>query len=298
MNKTVVLVNPTAGNGKGNRIWRQLQTSEPNLASAQVICCSSHEQASLELPEALGAGVRRLIVIGGDGTFHSAAGQLLASGLANEIAIGLIPAGTGSDYARIAGLSGNPLKTLARVLAAEPRRVDVLRIRDSQANTRYAVNTFSAGVSGWVGEHMAGGKGKVPWAYLRATLKAFSSYRPVFCRVTVDGEPWFAGSLYLLAVTKGSHFGQGMHISPRAQLDNGLAEITVVMPMSRWKLPLRLGRLYLGNHLGADYVHHRRGRSIEVEPGSDCRWFEMDGEIRPAGPNRIEILPAALWLLA
>ena len=82
------------------------------------------------------------------------------------------------------------------------------------------------------------------------------------------------------------------------QLDNGLAEITVVMPMSRWKLPLRLGRLYLGNHLGADYIYHRRGHSIEVEPGSDCRWFEMDGEIRPAGPNRIEILPAALWLLA
>ncbi len=298
MKKTVVLVNPTSGSGKGGRTWEKLQKSRPDLVSARVICCSALDQARGELTDTLSGNVRRLIVIGGDGTFHNAADQLLASGLADQVAIGLIPAGTGSDYARIAGLSGNPLKALARILTVEPRRVDVLQICDSQGNTRYAVNTFSAGVSGWVGEHMAGDKGNVSAAYLRATLKAFVSYRPVSCRVTIDGEPWFSGPLYLLAITKGSHFGQGMYISPRAVLDNGLAEITAVMPMARWQLPLRLGRLYLGNHLGTSYVHYRRGRSIQLEPGAGCNSFETDGEISAASPVRIDTLPAALSLLA
>jgi diacylglycerol kinase (ATP) len=145
---------------------------------------------------------------------------------------------------------------------------------------------------------MVGDKGNVSAAYLRATLKAFVSYRPVSCRVTIDGEPWFSGPLYLLAITKGSHFGQGMYISPRAVLDNGLAEISAVMPMARWQLPLRLGRLYLGNHLGTSYVHYRRGRSIQLEPGAGCNSFETDGEISAASPVRIDTLPAALSLLA
>ena len=295
---TLILVNPRAGKGRGSQAWARLLRAHPALAQSQRIDCQDLNKARQEITDALFNNIQRLIVIGGDGSLHLAANQILKHQQVERIALGLIPAGTGSDYARLLRLPGDPIRAFQQICSAEPRKVDVLRITKNADDVRYAINTFSAGVSGWVSRHLAGPEIKKPGAYLRTTLKAFIDFEAVNCRVIVDDSPWFEGPLYLLAITKGSHFGQGMHISPRARLDNGLCEVVVVEPMSRWLLPLRLCRLYLGNHLSASYVHYCRGQTVSIEPLCDNHGFEIDGESTESAPVTVETLPRALTILA
>jgi diacylglycerol kinase (ATP) len=295
---TVFLINPLAGNGRGQETWSMLLAHLPELGNTRLIKSRNPAEALQKLNETLTENVRRLVVIGGDGSLHLAANHVLKNGYTKQVALGLIPAGTGSDYARILRLSGDPLQALHQICTAVPRKVDVLRITDGNGEVRYAINTFSTGVSGWVSRRLAGLAVKGSAVYLRTTLKAFISFEAVDCRVVVDNTPWFEGPLYLLAITKGSHFGQGMHISPRASLDNGLCEVVAVEPMSRWRLPLRLCRLYLGNHLSASYVHYRQGRTVVIEPITNNPGFEIDGESTDAASVTVETVPAALTMLA
>ena len=295
---TLILVNPRAGRGRGSQAWARLLRAHPALAQTQRIDCQDPIKAKQKITDALFNNIQRLIVIGGDGSLHLAANQILKHQQVEQVALGLIPAGTGSDYARILRLPGDPIRAFQQICSAEPRKVDVLRITKNADEVRYAINTFSAGVSGWVSRHLEGPEIKKPGAYLRTTLKAFIDFEAVNCRVVVDNTLWFEGPLYLLAITKGSHFGQGMQISPRARLDNGLCEVVVVEPMSRWLLPLRLCRLYLGNHLSASYVHYCRGQTVSIEPISDNHGFEIDGESAESALFTVETLPRALTILA
>ena len=272
--------------------------AHPALAQTQRIDCHDPIKARQKITDALFNNIQRLIVIGGDGSLHLAANQILKHQHVERVALGLIPAGTGSDYARFLRLPADPIRAFQQICSAEPRKVDALRITTNGDDVRYAINTFSTGVSGWVSRHLAGPEARKPGAYLRTTLKAFIDFEAVNCRVVVDNTPWFEGPLYLLAITKGSHFGQGMHISPRASLDNGLCEVVAVEPMSRWRLPLRLCRLYLGNHLSASYVHYRQGRTVVIEPITNNPGFEIDGESTDAASVTVETVPAALTMLA
>jgi diacylglycerol kinase (ATP) len=135
-------------------------------------------------------------------------------------------------------------------------------------------------------------------AYLSATLRALGRYRPVPCRIAVDGDPWYEGDVFLLAVANGRSFGKGMRIAPKAEVADGLADIVLVEEVPRWQLPLRLPQLYLGRHLNAAPVRCRRGRRVEIEPLGELPPFDVDGEEMVSGAAAIEIVPQALRFLA
>lgn len=311
MSGTVVMVNRSAGGGRGRKVWERLAQAEAGLEGARIVARSSAREALEELDRLLDgggpggtSGVERLLVVGGDGTLSLVADHLLtrAGGRPVETALGLIPAGTGSDLAAALGIPKDPAAALRHALeparTARPRPLDALEITAADGRRRFGVNVISAGVSGPVDEAIAAAPRRGATSYLKATLGALARYRPVPCRIRVDGEPWHEGPLLLLAVANGPTFGRGMRIAPDAEVDDGLADVVLVPHLPAWQVPIQLPKLYLGKHLGSRYVHFRRGRTVEVEPLADMPPFDVDGDAWPGGEVKIEVRPGALRILA
>jgi len=294
MGSTIILVNPNAGKGRAGALARELVSRQKFLSDALWLESANVSQARTQLDQALSDDCQRLIVVGGDGTLNLAVNAVLDKGLGKKMCLSLLPAGTGADFART--LDPYPtLETLPVVLDSKRSQpVDVLQISWPNGQHRYAINTVSAGIAGTVNATLAADPGRGSGAYLRATVRAFFSYRPQPFTLTLDGEHWCHGNLTLLAITNGSHFGQGMRVAPQAAIDDGQAEVVAVAAMPRGLLLLRLVRIYLGNHLGAPYVRYRQASDIGIRQNSATSGLDIDGESAPGGDITIRVIPGAL----
>lgn len=298
MRDLVFFVNPAAGSGRAGMVWEALVGGHPELQAARLVREADLRLARERLAAALAAPeVRGLVAIGGDGTLHQVANVLLDQGVAERVALGVVPAGTGSDLARTLGVPSDPSAALQSALEGRPRPLDAIHVRRDDGTARYVVNTASAGVSGLVVEavNALARRGRV--TYLAATVRALLRYRPLPCRVTVDGVPFYEGPTFLFAVANGPTFGQGMRVAPPAQVDDGLAEVVVAGDLPRWQLPVYLPWLFLGKHLGRRRVYHRQGRRVRWEPLVPFPPFELDGEALANGPAEMTMLPGALRVL-
>lgn len=314
--ETVFFVNPRAGSGRAARVWEALRMRHRLAERAAVVMADDPQRAAAQLDVVLagalagtlaGAGAgptrrvasrppRRVIAVGGDGTAFLAANRIVASPRREALALGFVAGGTGSDLAANLGLPKRPESALARALAAAPSPIDVLRVT-AGGERRVVLNVASAGLSGLVAGRVNARAKRGALVYLAATLGALASYRPFRGAVEVDGEPWFRGAIYLLAVANGRTFGKGMQVAPEARVDDGLADVVVVGAMPPWRVPLELPRLFTGRILSARPVAWRRGRRVRLLPDGPLPPLELDGETLPAGPADYELVPGGLMVL-
>ncbi len=297
MIRTAVLVNPTAGGGRAGRMWRRLRASAPELERAAVIEAAGAAAGQAALAEQLSSGARRVLAVGGDGTAHLVANVLLATGHAGRVAFGLVPAGTGSDLARGLGLPRRPLAALRRVLTAEPRQIDALEIKVEGGERRFAVNIISAGMSGAVVPAVNARPKKGQLTYLSLTLSALLRYRPVPCRIEVDGEAVHDGRFFLVALANGQYFGKGMRVAPEARVDDGRIDVVLIPPVPLWHLPYRLPQFLTGRHVQLPVVRCAKATSVRLTPADGFPPYELDGETLPPGPATVRVLPGALRIL-
>ncbi len=293
------MVNPAAGGGRAGRVWKRLRAAVPEIAEVDVIAAEDAAAARVRLAQEIDGGAERVLAIGGDGTAHLVTNVLLASERAAEVAFGLVPAGTGSDLARTLGLPSQPEAALRHALDVTPRAIDAVRVRRTDEDVGcFVVNTFSAGIAGTVSVEINSRPGRGKLSYLTATLRCLLRYRPVPCRVEVDGELLYDGGFFLAAITNGRFFGNGMLVAPRARLDDGLLDVVLSPPVPIWQLPYRLPQFLTGRHLDLPLIHWRQTRRVSLEPAPGFPPFDVDGETLDCGPVEVEILPDALRVLA
>jgi diacylglycerol kinase (ATP) len=290
----VVFVNETSGRGRARWLLDRLREREARLHHAVVVSAPTADSARAELDRALDADPERVVIFGGDGTTHLVANKVLDRGQGADVTLGLVPAGTGSDFARSLRIPRVIFRAMARALDGAPQAVDALRVTTDDGAASHAVNVASAGVSGMVDEEVNAVRRRGTISYLAATLRALRRYRNVPCRVTVDGDRWHEGPLLLLAAANGRWFGNGMRIAPRASPYDGLADVVLVGPVPRAQLPFRLPQIYLGTHLSAPFVRSGRARQVRLEPLAPLPPLDLDGETMPAGAATISVEPGAL----
>lgn len=295
---TIFYVNPAAGCGRAGRVWQGLCRYDAELAQARLISEKGQQAAEEALTAALAdPGLEQVIAVGGDGTIHLVLNHLLAQDCSERVALGLIPAGTGSDLARSLSLPRRPRAALHHLRTARPRSIDVIAVRSAEGERRCGLNIASAGVSGAVAAAVNAGSRRGAGTYLLTTLSALMRYQPVPCKVEIDGEPFFDGPFFIAAIANGRYFGKGMKVAPRAEVDDGLLDVVLVPPVPLWSLPYRVPQFLSGRHIELPFVKSLRGRRIRLTPQPGFPPCELDGEALPAGPLEIEILPAAVRML-
>ncbi|MCG8462429.1 MAG: diacylglycerol kinase family lipid kinase [Holophagales bacterium] len=297
MSRALILVNPTAGAGRAGRLITSGGLRLPASERWEVLMPESAEQARADLERELATGsVDRLIAVGGDGTAHLAANALLVSGTAAEVGFGILPAGSGSDFARSLGLPRKPQAALQKILHARPRWIDAIAVEVDSRERRYCLNIASAGLSGAVDAELARSSGRR--SYLGATLLALLRYAPRPYRVWVDGEQRVDGPIFLVAMANGRFFGNGMKVAPDAAIDDGLLDVVMVPPVPRWQLPWRLPQFLTGRHVRLPWITAIRASEVRIEPEGESFPYDLDGEAVAAAGATFRILPGALRLLA
>jgi YegS/Rv2252/BmrU family lipid kinase len=302
MADTFVIVNPASGGGKTGRRWTGLD-ARMRAEGGQYDVEFTREPGHAEhlARAAAMAGVRTLIVVGGDGTLNEVVNGLIADEAPiGEVVLGILPVGTGSDFARALGLPRDPLAAAIHLMRrAQPQPLDVGRIdclRGGQPATRYFANIAGLGFDGEVADHVnRAGKSGGTLVYQTMLFQHLITYRNKHARMTIDDRT-IEGAMNSIVVANARYFGGGMFVAPNARWDDGLFDVILLGDFGKLEVVANLPRLYRGTHLTHKKVTELRAREVKVE-AKERMFLQAEGELVGEAPATFRIVPQALNVL-
>ena len=291
-----VAVNPSAAQGAhreyGHRLVEALRATGRRVVE---LTTDSYEHLEALARQSVADGIDALIVVGGDGT-----AQLGTNVCVNtDTPLGILPSGTGNDTAQ--GILGMPIgdidAAIARLIESleKPTRKIDAGLMTWQGGSRWFCSTMSAGFDALVNEtvnHLAFPKG--PSRYTVAMLIELAKLKPIHYTVTIDGETTTEQAI-LTTIANNSQYGGGMLICPEAKPDDGLLDIMMVRPLSRFDFIRIYPKVFKGTHVTDPRVVIRQGKKFRLDSPNLVGY--SDGERIAALPMDIEVAPKALPVL-
>ena len=292
-----LFVNPVAGRGRAAGKILRLRTLLEQSRVATVLA-ESRAPGDLEkiVLAAVDSGASRILVAGGDGSIHEAVNGIMRS--ARSAALGVIPLGTGNDFAKACGIPLNwqdAATLLAERIHSDPlqRFIDVGRM-----NERYFANGAGIGFDAKVNRiarNIRWPKGDL--VYLVAVLRAMWDGVITPELEIRSTELVYSGPLTLANISNGPWVGGLFHIAPMAKNDDGELDLVYAEPVSRPRILALLPALMQGSHIGQPEISHRLIRHCDIRTSAPVP-SHLDGEVQPLQTSfRIEVLEAALPLL-
>lgn len=300
--QTLVILNPHAGRGAA-RFGRLRSLLNDALGEVEVARTRAPRDATRIAREAVRAGVGRVVVGGGDGTVSEVVTGILDAGLGGHVEIGLLPMGSGCDFARSVGVSPRLAEAIASLRDGGRMRVDAGRVtyrtRDGSPRTSYFLNEAGFGLSGVTVDlvNRAGKRFGPKLSFALGSIGAILRGGTTAVSVRVDERTVFEGRASLVVAANGRCFGGGMQIAPEARIDDGALDVIIVEALGRARLIGRFPSLYRGTHLRYPETHFVRGTRVEAVPlGQAAAPLDVDGEAVGALPVSIALLPKAIGL--
>jgi len=285
----VAIANPVAGRGRTRKLLPDLSRAFEATPVQVDLVVSEHADHPAELARAALRDGRGVIACGGDGLIAELGGLVAeANGT-----LGIVPTGSGNDFARHLGFDlDEPLAATDVLATGTVRAVDLGRA-DGQWFATVAGCGFDAEANRWANgrRHLRG-----TTLYVTAVLRTLVTYRPRRFRITIDEREPREISAWLVAVANGSSYGGGMRIAPEAREDDGLLDVVVVGPTGRLDFLRSFPRVFKGTHLDHPLVEVARGRHVRIESLEETIPLELwaSGERVGALPRDVEVVPGAL----
>jgi diacylglycerol kinase (ATP) len=292
-----VLANPAAGRGRLARLLPDV-LARLGGAGADVRLLEAPDAARAEdaCRAAVAEGAAAVVAVGGDGTVHTA----LQAVAGTRVPLGIVPAGTGNDFAAAVGLTGQPLACADAVAAAlaagRTRRVDLADMRAADGRRRWYGAVLAAGFDAIVNERANAMRfPRGPRRYDVAILAELARLGPRRYTLRLDGVVHTVDAL-LVAVGNTASYGGGMRICPAADPTDGLLDVVIVGAVGRLTLMRIKPQVYRGTHVEHPMVTSLRARTVELD--SDGIIGYADGERGFPLPVTVTCVPGALTLLA
>jgi len=303
----LVILNPVAGRGRARRLWRQVDAALVAAGIEFELSETREPFEAMRLAEGAAGRHAAVLAVGGDGTVHEAVNGLMRVPAAARPALGVVPVGSGDDFAKmLPPLSpGAPRPhwraAIEAIARGQAREHDVGVIRDGEGGERWFANGMDAGF----GAHVVCNIAQVPrWltglgAYLAAIARTMVHYPTLELRLQLDDEPPFAHRSTIAAIMIGRCFGGSFWACPEARADDGLLDVLLADVVSRAQILRLVPKLMRGRHTGEPVLRMLRARKVLIESASPLV-FEADGELPPLDGRRLEISlePGALRVLS
>lgn len=247
--------------------------------------------------QGVAAGVDVVAVFGGDGTTM----QAVASLVGTEVALGLVPGGTGNLLAGNLRIPSNPIRAARAIVAGRTRVIDLGRVALPDGAHYFGV-ACGAGVDAQVmGETAAASKRR--WgigAYFATTFRVLPQLRNTRCTISVDGERIAVDASLILIMNCGEMIPPVVRVRPEIQPDDGLLDMVAVSADSAWQGIRGLVRVVADGRRpeirGVEYLRYARGRRFTVEPETPLP-VQFDGDPVGMTPFTAEVVPRALAVM-
>jgi len=301
-----LIVNPNAGRGRAAK-------AQPGIAAAlvrglpdhvlQVVQARDFADAKVQALAAVSASLDRgideerpdmLLVMGGDGMASVGLGACAGT----PVRLGVIPAGTGNDFTRGMGVPATGPGAVEAIVAGLCRRVDLALVEGELtggARRRHVGSVVSTGYDARVNHRTNQRRFSLgSLSYGWDALAELARFEPLHYRIEVDGVAREESAM-LIAVANAGMFGGGMRICPLADPGDGLLDITIIHPVSRFTLIRLLKSMYSGAFIKDPCVELLRARHVRID--GDDMFGMADGEDLGAVPLSVSVEPGTLYLL-
>lgn len=310
LGRALIIANPAAHSGEAGaaaeRLQRFLDCSGACAAGSRLVYTERPRHAT-ELARA-SAGFDTVLALGGDGVVNEVASGLMDLPGQGRPRLGVVPVGSGNDYARTLGIPHGGKLDAGWLLSCTPEPVDVGRIEllddgGQGGAPRYFVETFSVGLDAAIALGTQELRESTPLTgtalYLASSLSVLGArYRRYPARVSIDGAEPEARDLLLMAVQLGPTYGSGFRSCPEADPADGLFDTCYAagrIPRAA-AVPVFL-RAKGGHHTGSRLVTMGRARRVEFWFDGDDYPIQADGELVRASHVAVEVVPGALTVL-
>ena len=237
--------------------------------------------------QAVEGGAHHVVAMGGDGTVHEVANGMLRH--ATPATLGVIPVGTGNDFAKLVGVYGhNPVRAVTRLVSARARRFDVGRVGDE-----YFVNSMGFGFGPEVVRVRNASNARGGWlSYLTPLPRAFLGFRPPELEVSA-AEHRERGPMMMVEVCNGTTAGGAYRFAPAADPEDGYLDVCLVRRVSLPRFLLAIPRVIRGTHAGMKEITMFRTREVTLRAPETPLLLHLDGELRAPGQQECTISVAA-----
>lgn len=255
--------------------------------------------ATLLAREALQAGSRFLVAVGGDGTVHEVVNGMISQDepVNRDAVFGVVAAGTGSDFIKTFGIRPIPSAAVGHLDGPHSFTIDIGKItytEEGREVTRYFPNIAEAGLGAEVVSRAARlPRWLGPTVYLFAFWMTMSRHKP--CNVKVDlVDRTYEGPMNNLVVANGQFFGGGMKIAPKAAPTDGLLDIQIEHARKMDAIAM-VPKVFKGTHVPHPSV--KEAKRVKVSISSERPLLiEADGEVLGYTPATFEVLKDILSL--
>ena len=282
------IYNPIAGKGKSRRFYERLTA----MLSAKGLPHRFHETSgpgeAKEIARRLtapGGGVPDIVAMGGDGTLNE-----VLNGLRDpaEARLGIMPCGSGNDFAAAAGIPDTPEGALGLLTEGEAKYTDYMEC----AGVR-GINVIGTGIDVDIlrrYNRMKVLKGSA--AYLASLILTLMTYRPRRFSEIMDGgeRPHQA---FIACAGNGQCIGGGIPICPEAKIDDGLMDIVIVDDIRRARIPGAFVKLLKRQIMALPTTCFRRDARLRIRSGAPMP-IQIDGEIYEDLPFDVRLVSGAL----
>ena len=268
-----IILNPVAGKKKAQK---NLTIAE-NFFKARGIAYEAHKTCAVHDAEDIArrltlAGETDIIVIGGDGTLHEVLNGIVDP---TKVNLGLIPSGTGNDFAEKAGIPENAEKALEIIMKGEVKETDYLEVGGKRC-----MNVGGIGMDVDVLERCNRGKLKGKIKYLFSLIQSLFAFKGLPILIESEGVEEKHDAL-IAAACNGTQFGGGIVICPTAVPDDHLIDVVVVDCIGgKWKIVKAFIELMKGRVLEYPLTTHFRCERVRFTTDTPCT-AQLDGELYP-----------------
>ena len=296
-NAIPLVYNPVAGRGSASR---RISDVIDKLAQEGVIVRPLASTASgdveAKIRQLSDDGESRVLVAGGDGSVHEAVNGLMQS--QSPAALGLLPLGTGNDFAKANGIPLQPQLAITELASRLRSQAPARAIDVGVCNARYFANGAGIGFDAVISRIAASirwpiGQLVYPIAVIRGVADGVVTPR---LELEFD-EDRLDAPLTLANFSIGPWLGGMFPIAPPAKNDDGMIDLVYADALTRFQVIRLLPKLLRGTHLAAPSIHHRLIKACRVRAEAALP-AHLDGENQPLQQDfDIRVLPAALRLL-
>ena len=289
----LVVSNSNAGKGKGRILARDfIKLLSDNGLENKLIDCDTFAETSILLEREIKSNrYNYLIAVGGDGLVNLCL-QMVAE---KQICLGVIPAGTGNDFARATGFNGKSVSEIFSIISkSKPIKIDLGKAV-SAGGSKWFVQVLSTGFDAIVNSlanRMVWPRGKSK--YTIATILILSRFKSILYKFEIDGKSIEQNAM-LLVVANGESYGGGMRICPGASNSDGIFDILIVKPVTKIVLLTIFPKVFKGNHIPHPKIDVYKGKHVKIS-GPTVSY--ADGEFVSQLPIEVTNVPNALttWL--
>jgi len=278
-----IIVNPQAGRGAGRRRLEELRKFLEKEKIEISVTRFPGEAADIAA-QSVKDGVKRILVMGGDGTVGEAANGIYKS----DVELAIIPVGTGNDIARSIGLPFSPREALRVAVRGNTKPFDLGWDKNFGFCSFLGVG-FPAIVAEEANRLL---RFKGPAAFFLGMYKSLIRMKPYPVCIEMD-EFRYEGLCTSIMVQNTPYTGGGLFIAPDAQVDDGKLDVIIVSDISRLNLMVNFPRLYWGSHLSHPCFSAYRSRNVRITSDEPLRKI-LDGDLRGTTPVDLTVLQGAL----